>query len=93
MEPREEGGAIVSYGILIGGDVHAEGGQEGWRKLVNSFISLMGLIARRVRGTGGAEVIVADVEVGCGHTADVVHDLVETADCLSGGGNPNAMDK
>ena len=55
-----------------------------------SCISLMGLIAQRVRGTGGAEVVVTDVDIRCRHTAGAVCDLVEMADCLNGGGNPNA---
>jgi len=51
------------------------------------------LIAQRARGTGGAEVIVTDVDIGCGRTAGAIRDLVEAADCLCGGGNSNAVGK
>jgi len=44
----------------------------------------MDLIARRVRGTRGAEIVVANVDVRCGCMAGVVCDLVEMVDCLNG---------
>ena len=47
----------------------------------------------RARGTGGTEVIVTDVDIRCRRTAGAIHDLVEAADCLCGGGNPNAVGK
>ena len=56
---------------------------------MNSCVSLMGLIARWARGARGAEVIVTNVNIRCRHTAGMVCYLVETADCLSGGGNPD----
>jgi len=89
VEPREEGGTIIGHGILVGGNIKAKSGREGWRELVNSYVSLMGLIPRGARGTGGAEIVVADVDIGCGHTAGMVRDLVEMVDCLCGGSNPN----
>jgi len=58
-----------------------------------SFVSLMGLVTRRARGTGGTKIIVANVDIGCGHTTGVVCYLVKTADCLSGGDNPNVADE
>jgi len=57
---------------------------------MNSCVSLVGLIARRARGTGGAKIVVTDVDVWCRCTAGAVHYFIETANCLSGGGNPNA---
>ena len=93
MEPREEGGAIVSHGILIGGDIEAKSGQEGWRELMNSLVSLMCLIAQRVRGTRGTKIIITNVDIGCRHTAGMVRNLVEMVDCLSSGGDPNVMGK
>jgi len=89
VEPGEEEGAIVGHGILVRGDIKAESGQEGRQELMNSLVLLMGLIAQRARGTGGAEIVVADVDIWCGHMAGTVCDLVEMVDCLSGGGNPN----
>ena len=60
---------------------------------MDSCVLLMGLIPRRARGTGGAKVIVADVDIRCRCTAGTVHNLVEMVDCLSGGGNPNVVGK
>jgi len=58
-----------------------------------SCVLLVGLIARWARGIGGAEVVVADVDIRCGHTAGTVRDLVETVDYLSGWSNPNVVGK
>ena len=35
-------------------------------------------------------IIITNVDIGCGRTADVVCYLVEVVDSLSSGGNPNA---
>jgi len=93
VELSEEGGTVVSHGVLVGGDIQAEGGQEERQELVNSCVSLMCLIPRWARGTRGAEIVVADVEIWCGCAAGTVHDLVEMANSLNGGGSPNAVDK
>ena len=55
-----------------------------------SLVSLMGLIARRARGTRDTEIIVTNVNVWCGCMASMICDLVEVADCFNSGGNPNA---
>ena len=55
-----------------------------------SLVSLMDLIARRVRGTRDTEIIVTNVDVWCGCVASTIHDLVEAADCFNSGGNSNA---
>ena len=93
VEPREEGGTIVSHGVLIGGDVEAKSGQEGRRELMNSYVSLVCLIARRARGTRGAKIVVADVGIRCRHMAGAVCDLVKVVDCFCSGGDPNAVGK
>ena len=90
MEPREEEGTIVGHGVLVRGDVEAKSGREGQRELVDSCVSLVGLIARRARWTGGAKFVAANVDIRCGRTAGAVRNLVEMVDCLCGGGNPNA---
>jgi len=58
-----------------------------------SCVSLMGLVARWARGTGGTKIIVADVDIRCGCTAGAVCYLVKTANSLNGGGNPNVVDE
>jgi len=70
VELREEGGAIVGHGILIGGDVKAKSGREGRRELMNSLVLLMSLIAQGARGTGGTEIVITDVDIRCRCTAD-----------------------
>ena len=56
-----------------------------------SHVLFVCLVPRWARGTGGAEVIVTNVDIRCGHMAGMVHYLVETVDCLSSGGNPDAV--
>jgi len=57
---------------------------------MDSCVLLMGLIARRARGTRGTKIIVANVDIWCRRTAGTVRYFIETANCLCGGGNPNA---
>ena len=56
-----------------------------------SFVLLMSFVARRARGTGGVEIVVANVDIWCGCVASVIRNLVQTLDSLSGGGNPNVV--
>ena len=53
----------------------------------------MCLILREARGTGGAEIVVTNIDIRCGHTAGVICYLVQAADCVCGGGNPNVASK